>query len=66
MSLELVTKALDNNCPARKDFGRSESQLAGPRSWIGVTKVYEHPFGQGPMDELARFEPLIAAAAGHS
>jgi len=61
VSFEATTKALDNYFPPRVNYGRSEAEVADPRSWIGATKVYEHPSGQGPRDELARFEPLVAA-----
>lgn len=63
VSFELVTKALDNYFPPRVGYGRSEEEVADPRSWIGATRVYEHPAGQGPLDTLARFEPLVMA--GH-
>jgi hypothetical protein len=62
VSFEAATKALDNYFPPRVGYGRSEAEVADPRSWIGATNVYEHPAGQGPKDELARFEPLVAAA----
>jgi hypothetical protein len=60
VSFEAATKALDNYFPPRVNYGRSEAEVADPRSWMGVTKVYEHPAGQGPKDELARFESLAA------
>ncbi|MEX0671558.1 MAG: PSD1 and planctomycete cytochrome C domain-containing protein [Pirellulales bacterium] len=66
VTFELSTKALDNYFPPRVDFGRNEAEVANPRSWIGATKVYEHPAGQGPRDELSRFEPLVTAAAAAS
>jgi len=64
VSFELVTKALDNYFPPRVNYGRSEAEVADPRSWIGATRIYEHPAGHPPRDELGRFEPLVAAAGG--
>jgi mono/diheme cytochrome c family protein len=62
VSLELVTKALDNNFPPRKGLGGvSPADEHNPRSFFGVTRVYEHPAGQPPLDELGRLEPLFAA-----
>jgi Protein of unknown function (DUF1553)/Protein of unknown function (DUF1549)/Planctomycete cytochrome C len=59
--LELVTKALNNYFPPRSTYaGMKEAETADPRSWFGVTKVYEHPAGKGPQDELTRFAPLLA------
>jgi hypothetical protein len=63
VSFELATKALDNYFPPRVGYGRSEAEVADPRSWIGVTKVYEHAAGQAPRDELGRFAPLFVADA---
>jgi hypothetical protein len=62
VSFELTTKALDNYFPPRTNYGRSEAEVADPRSWIGATKVYEHAAGQAPRDELARFVPLFVEA----
>jgi hypothetical protein len=64
VSLEIATKALDNNFPPRTGFGMGPADVADPRSWFGVTKVYEHPAGRPPEDELGRFEPLFAAGDG--
>jgi len=64
VSFELATKALDNYFPPRTNYGRSEAEVADPRSWIGATKVYEHPAGQAPRDELGRFAPLFTDSAG--
>ena len=61
VSFEMVTKSLDNYFPPRTGYGRSEAEVADPRSWIGATKVYEHAAGQAPRDELGRFVPLLAA-----
>jgi hypothetical protein len=61
VSLEIATKALDNYFPPRVGFGMEPADVADPRSWFGVTRVYEHPAGQLPLDELGRFAPLFAA-----
>ena len=59
--LELTTKALNNYFPPRTGLGGvKESDVADPRSWFGVTRVYQHAAGKGPQDELARFAPLLA------
>ncbi|MEX0728760.1 MAG: PSD1 and planctomycete cytochrome C domain-containing protein [Planctomycetaceae bacterium] len=58
--LELVTKSLNNYFPPRTGYGGvGEAEAADPRSWLGITKIYEHPAGQPPLDELARFVPLF-------
>jgi hypothetical protein len=57
---ELATKSLNNYYPPRTGYGGvKESDLTDPRSWFGVTRVVRHPPGNGPMDELARFEPVF-------
>ncbi len=62
--LELVTKSLNNYFPPRTGYGGSTAaEEADARSWIGVTKVYAHPKGEPPLDELTRFEPIFADAA---
>jgi hypothetical protein len=62
--LELVTKSLNNYFPPRTGYGGlKESDLADDRSWFGVTRVFEHPAGKPPRDELARFAPLFAGEA---
>ena len=44
--LELATKAYNNNFPPRTGFGGlKESEVDDPRSWFGVTRVYEHAAG---------------------
>jgi len=59
--LELVTKELNNNFPPRTGLGGvKESDLDDPRSWFGVTRVYQHSAGKAPQDELTRFAPLFA------
>ncbi len=60
--LELVTKSLNNYFPPRTGYGGlSEKDALDERSWFGVTRVYEHPPGKPPVDELARFAPLFKA-----
>ncbi|MFO0904347.1 MAG: PSD1 and planctomycete cytochrome C domain-containing protein [Pirellulales bacterium] len=58
--LELVTKSHDNYFPPRVGYGGlSEAELPDPRSWFGVTRIYQHAPGQTPQDDLGRFEPLF-------
>ncbi|HEY1785113.1 MAG TPA: DUF1549 and DUF1553 domain-containing protein, partial [Pirellulales bacterium] len=58
---EIATKALNNYFPSRSNYaGAKESELDDPRSWMGVTRVYEHPAGKRPQDELGRFASLFA------
>ena len=60
VSLELVTKPLDNNFPGRVGLGGvTAADVQDPRSWFGVTRVYEHPAGKPPLDELGRLEPVL-------
>ncbi len=62
MYFEFVTKSLNNYFPPRTGFGGvTESVAADPRSWFGVTKIYVHPKGKPPLDELARFLPIFSA-----
>ena len=64
VSLEIVTKALDNNFPPRVGLGGvTAADIQDPRSFFGVTRVYEHPAGKPPLDALGRLEPLFVAAA---
>jgi mono/diheme cytochrome c family protein len=57
---EMVTKALNNYFPPRTAYGGlSEANVADPRSWFGVTRIYEHPPGKPPLDELDRFTALF-------
>lgn len=59
--LELVTKSLNNYFPPRTGYGGlKESDVADERSWFGVTRVYQHPAGKPPQDELGRLAPLFA------
>lgn len=61
--LELVTKSLNNNFPPRVNFGGvKENEINDERSWIGVTRIYEHAAGKPPQDELGRFVSLFADA----
>jgi hypothetical protein len=62
VSLELVTKALDNYFPPRTGFGGvTKADEEDPRSWFGVTQVVEHPPEKGPLDELGSLMPVFAA-----
>lgn len=63
--LELVTKALNNYFPPRTGYGGlKESDLDDERSWVGASRVHQHPPGRGPQDELDRFAPLFTGDAG--
>lgn len=63
--VELATKSLNNYFPPRTGYGGlSEAQIADERSWFGVTRVYEHPPGVAPLDELTRFARLFDDATG--
>lgn len=58
---ELSTKSLNNYFPPRVGYGGvSEAELSDPRSWFGLTRIYQHTIGQPPLDELTRFQPLYA------
>lgn len=58
--VELVTKSLNNYFPPRTGYGGvSEKEAADESSWLGVTRIYQHPAGKPPLDELARFAPLF-------
>lgn len=58
--LELATKALNNYFPPRVGYGGlKEPDLNDERSWFGVSRVYQHLAGNGPQDDLHRFEPLF-------
>lgn len=57
---EMATKSLNNYFPPRTAYGGvQESDVADERSWFGVTRVYAHPAGKPPLDDLARFVPLF-------
>ena len=61
---ELATKAFNNYFPPRVGYGGvSEAEVSDPRSWFGVTRVYQHPEGQAPQDDLSRFLPLYGELA---
>lgn len=58
--LEIATKSLNNYFPPRTGYGGvTEADLSNPRSWFGVSKIYEHPAGKPPLDELSHLAPLI-------
>ena len=60
MYFELATKSLNNYFPPRVGYGGvKESELSDDRSWFGATRIFQHPVGQPPQDELKRFEPLF-------
>lgn len=62
--LELATKSLNNYFPPRTGYGGlTEKDATDERSWFGVTKVFEHPPGKPPADELARFAALYEGVA---
>lgn len=57
---ELATKSLNNYFPPRVGYGGvSEAEVSDPRSWFGVSRIYQHPPGQPPHDPLTRFVPLF-------
>ncbi len=57
---ELATKSLNNYFPPRVGYGGvSEAEVGDARSWFGVSRIYQHPPGQPPLDELTRFVPLF-------
>ncbi|MCC7374896.1 MAG: DUF1553 domain-containing protein [Verrucomicrobiales bacterium] len=59
--LEWATKSLNNYFPPRTGYGGiKESDLADESSWFGVTRIWRHPAGQPPRDELRRFESIFA------
>jgi hypothetical protein len=62
VSLEIVTKALDNNFPGRVGLPGANDEK-DPRSWFGVTRVYEHPEGKLPLDQLGRLESIFDGGA---
>jgi len=60
--LEFVTKSLNNYFPARTGYGGiTDADIADPRSWFGISRVYQHPATWVPQDELGRFEPLFGS-----
>ena len=58
--LELATKAYDNYFPPRTNYpGFKVADEHDPRSWFGVTRVYAHPAGTRPVDELGRLVGML-------
>lgn len=58
--VELVTKSLNNYFPPRAAYGGvKESDLTDDRSWLGVTRIYQHAAGESPTDEMTRFVTLF-------
>lgn len=58
---ELATKSLNNYFPPRVGYGGvSEAECADARSYFGASRIFQHPAGQPPQDELDRFQPLFA------
>ncbi|MBL9136620.1 MAG: DUF1553 domain-containing protein, partial [Verrucomicrobiales bacterium] len=58
--LEWATKSLNNYFPPRTGYGGvKESDLHDESSWFGVTRIWRHPAGNPPRDELRRFEPVF-------
>ncbi len=57
---EMATKSLNNYFPPRTGYGGlTEAHVADPRSWFGVTRIYQHAAGKPPLDEVDRFLPLF-------
>lgn len=64
---ELATKSLNNYFPPRVGYGGvKEEEIEDERSWFGVTRIFQHPAGHPPQDELQRFVPLFGELAGES
>lgn len=62
--LEMVTKSLNNYFPPRYGLGGvTDADEVDPRSWFGISRIYEHPEGKAPGDELARYAPLFEGTA---
>ena len=58
---EMVTKSLNNYYPPRDNYGGLSQDIENdPRSWFGLTKVYETTEGDAPVDSLNRYEILFA------
>lgn len=60
--VELATKSLNNNFPPRAGLSVPHADISDERSWFGVTRVFQHPPGKPPLDELTRYAPLFSAA----
>lgn len=57
---EMATKSLNNYFPPRTGYGGvTEAQANDPRSWFGVTRIVQHPAGQGPLEELDAYAILF-------
>ncbi|MBI2424017.1 MAG: DUF1553 domain-containing protein [Candidatus Hydrogenedentes bacterium] len=62
--LELATKALNNYFPPRSAYGGvKEEDERDPRSWFGLTRVYEHAEGQAPKATLEHLAPIFRGAS---
>lgn len=60
--IEFATKTSNPNFPPRVGLGGacSDEQIADPRSWFGLTRAVLHDVSHPPLDELIRFQPLLA------
>jgi len=60
--IEFATKTSNPNFPPRVGLGGkcSDEQIADPKSWFGLSRVYLHDKPQSPADELSRFADLFA------
>ncbi|MCA9180671.1 MAG: DUF1553 domain-containing protein, partial [Planctomycetales bacterium] len=60
--IEFATKTSNPNFPPRVGLGGacSDEQIADPRSWFGLTRAVLHDAPHPPLDELTRFQPLLA------
>ena len=60
--IEFATKTSNPNFPPRVGLGGacSDEQIADPRSWFGITRAVLHDGPHPPLDELTRFQPLLA------
>jgi hypothetical protein len=58
--LELATKAYNNYFPPRTGYGGVKGEdESDPRSWFGVTRIYEVQPGEEVLDTLGRFVPIF-------
>lgn len=62
---EWATKSSNPNFPPRVGLGGAcnETQVADPRSWLGVTRAVVHKEPGPPQDELGRFASLFEGQA---
>ncbi|MEO8271764.1 MAG: DUF1553 domain-containing protein, partial [Aureliella sp.] len=60
--IEFATKTSNPNFPPRVGLGGacSDEQISDPRSWFGLTRAVLHDVPHAPLDELTRFQPLLA------